>query len=284
MRVLFTPHIKHYTVGLSRELAKQCDIWILSTTPYNTPSKQILIPNILKVRGLLRMLSLKLLPKMFDVVHVNTSREGLMVSEIDKLIVTEHGWPDPELVHESTRKYYCRERDALLYLHELGVPVITISNYSARMLRETYGVRVRKVIYHGLLEEFKTEKPREARSEHVFLWVSRLIPMKEPIVLLEALTKIHRADFKFKVIIIGEGPLKKEVKIFVDKNKLNGKVYFMSSAPFEKMPEVYNSCSVFVHTASRESFGLAVLEAMGLGLPVIVPKSGGPMRWLVWLL
>jgi len=70
--VLFTPHIEHYTIGLSRECAKHVDVRILSTSHFNTPSKHILIPNIPKVRGLLKMLSLKLLPKIFDVVQRNT--------------------------------------------------------------------------------------------------------------------------------------------------------------------------------------------------------------------
>ena len=129
MNVLFTPHIEHYTIGLSRELAKYIDVWILSTSQFNTPAKHILIPDIPKVRGLLKILSLKLLPKIFDVVHTNTSQEGLIVCNLDKLIVTEHGWPDPKFVHKSAQKYYYRERESLLRLYEVeamgsGLPVI----------------------------------------------------------------------------------------------------------------------------------------------------------------
>ena len=79
MNVLFTPHIEHYTIGLSKECTKQ--------SHFNTPSKHILIPNIPKVRGLLKKFSLKLLPKIFDVVHTNTSHEGLIVCDLDKLTV-----------------------------------------------------------------------------------------------------------------------------------------------------------------------------------------------------
>jgi len=41
------------------------------------------------------------------------------------------------------------------------------------------------------------------------------------------------------------------------------------------LPKLYESSSILVHTSSYEPFGFCVLEAMGMGLPVIVPKCGG---------
>ncbi|MEM4680091.1 MAG: hypothetical protein QXL98_04020 [Thermofilaceae archaeon] len=49
-------------------------------------------------------------------IYVNTSQEGLLARNIDKLIVTEHGWPDPKLVERSELQYYLKERTALIQL------------------------------------------------------------------------------------------------------------------------------------------------------------------------
>lgn len=274
MKVLFTAHVEHYTLGLSRELIKHTDMCILSTQRFNIPCKHIILPNIPKLRGLYRKLALRISPTFFDIVHANNSLDGSSVSQTDKLIVTEHGYPDPKFAPEAPR-YYTKERDALIRLYKAAVPIITISNYSASMLRKKLGVKVHKIIYHGLLNEFRNYKPKELAktSVPVILWVSRFIPIKEPMVLLEAFRRLK--ELNFKVIMVGDGPLKENIKFFIKKHGLTPKIEIIKKVPFQKMPKLYRSVNILVHTATCESFGFSVLEGMGVGLPVIVPKSGG---------
>ncbi|MEM2614804.1 MAG: glycosyltransferase family 4 protein [Nitrososphaerota archaeon] len=277
MKVLLTSHVEHYTLGMAQFLAEYVNLWVLSTIRLKNFSKQLIIPNIRKVKGVLRILTLKTLPKLFDVVHANDSKSGLLTSTYDKLIVTEHGWPDPNSQHESARRYYLEEMRALLSLYEIGVPIVTISTFAARMLREKFGVKVYKVIYHGLLKCFRTKTPRTlSRRTPTILWVSRLIPSKEPNVLLDAL-KILNDQYKlnFRVIIRGDGPLKGMMQSKIRKFGLTNKVSFIGRVPFNALPRLYKSATILVHTSSYEPFGFCVLEAMGMALPVIVPRYGG---------
>jgi glycosyltransferase involved in cell wall biosynthesis len=275
MKVLFGEHVDHYVLGLARELVKYVDLTILSTKHYDVPSKQIVLPNVRKVRGMLRILSLKILPIFFDVVHVNNSLDGLRSGVPDGLIVTEHGWPNPKLAPEASN-YYMKEREALISLYNMGVPIVAISNYSALMLHKELGVKAHKVIYHGLLDEFRVDKPKELGSKNspVILWASRFIRMKEPLVLLEALRNLS-GKIDFKAILVGGGPMKGNLEEFIKKHGMASNILVTEEIPFRKMPKIYDLATVFVHTSSQESFGLCVLEAMGMGLPVIVPKSGG---------
>ncbi|MEM2513775.1 MAG: glycosyltransferase family 4 protein [Candidatus Bathyarchaeia archaeon] len=210
-----------------------------------------------------------------DVIHVNSSQEGIFVGNFEKTLVTEHGWPDPRLVESSERKYYERERNALLQLYEIGVPIVTISNYSAEMLHNIYGVKVSRVIYHGLLKNFLSNRPRKMPRKHRVLWVSRLVSIKEPFILLEALKKISDKA-ELKTVIKGSGPLHGIIKKYIENYNLKSSVsVFSEIIPFREMPKIYSSCSIFIHTCSHEPFGLAVLEAMGSALPVLVPDRGG---------
>lgn len=279
MKVLFFPHVEHYTLGLSRELTNYINIWILSVGRLETPSNQIILPNIPKIRGILRVFSLKILSKLFDVIHVNDAISGMYVKRYtgiyNKMIITEHGYPDPKLEHESTSYIASKERDALLHLYNKGVPIVTISNYSAQMLRKKYDIKVQKVIYHGLLDNFRFKEHRELKNDiPIILWASRLIPMKEPMILLEALKNIHK-KLNFKVVIRGDGPLREIMEEYIRKQKLTNKIIFQNRVPFNRLPFLYDSATIFVHTSSYEPFGLCILEAMGSGLPVIVPKAGG---------
>ena len=276
MKVLFTEHVEHYTVGLSRELCKYVDLYVLGTHKSATVPKQIILPNVPKIRGLFRILSLRMLPRFFEVIHANDSQSGLNTGASCKLLVTEHGWPEPEIEHASTRSYYVKERDALLRLHEIGIPIVTISNYSAGMLRRKFGIKVREVVYHGLLDEFREVEPKELAEDNVptILWSSRFIPMKEPFVLLEALRILDR-KLDFKVFLRGEGPLRKRIEEFIEENRLTHKIIFKAKVPFQRLPDLYNSSTILVHTSSSEPFGLCVLEGIGAGLPVVVPEAGG---------
>jgi glycosyltransferase involved in cell wall biosynthesis len=189
------------------------------------------------------------------------------------LLITEHGWPDPKIVEEPERYYYLKEREALLRLYEIGVPIVTVSNYSAKML-ETIGIKVSKVIHNGLLPIFVSRIPRRYPQEYRILWVSRLVSSKEPFVFLKALASI-RDKLNFTAIIRGDGPLRGSIEKWIHENKMEKHIVIMGRIPFEKLPELYNLCSIYIHTCSQEPFGLSILEAMGSGLPVIVPSNGG---------
>jgi glycosyltransferase involved in cell wall biosynthesis len=57
-------------------------------------------------------------------------------------------------------------------------------------------------------------------------------------------------------------------------------VVWWGPIPHEKVPAFLRSVDVFVHPASREAFGMSVLEAMAAGRPVVATSTGG-MRELI---
>jgi len=144
------------------------------------------------------------------------------------------------------------------------------------MLRKTYGIKVRAIIYHGLLENFISKMPRRYPRKHRILWVSRLVSFKEPFVFLEALLKI-RDKSKFKATIIG-GPLKVSIENYVYRNRLSDIILIQNKIPFRDMPRLYRSHTIFVHTCSHESFGLAVLGSMETVFQLWFQKMVGPMK------
>ena len=84
-----------------------------------------------------------------------------------------------------------------------------------------------------------------------------------------------KGKLDFTLIIRGEGPLRNTMYKYLKSHGLEKSVVFLERVPFEHLPLLYRRATVYVHTCSREPFGLSVLEAMGSGLPVVVPDSGG---------
>ncbi|MEM2261964.1 MAG: hypothetical protein QXK24_05890 [Ignisphaera sp.] len=132
IKVLFIPHaVEHYNIGLSEELKKSTKLILLTTKRLETKAKQIIIPalqfQLLEDYSgrLLRKISIVIFQKFHDVIHVNTASEGLFAGNFNKMVLTEHGWPDPRFVETHERKFYEKEQMALLQLHKMGVPIVT---------------------------------------------------------------------------------------------------------------------------------------------------------------
>jgi glycosyltransferase involved in cell wall biosynthesis len=77
------------------------------------------------------------------------------------------------------------------------------------------------------------------------------------------------------LVFLGEGKQRKDLE------KLrggDGRVYFLGFR--NDVAAFLNSIDLFVSPSREESFGLAIVEAMNAGLPVIATKTDGPMEYL----
>jgi len=260
LKVFFTPHVEHYTRGLVGQLMAQ-GVNVSIRQPPSTPV----------LRKLARPFVMNPF-SFFDAYHFNSSIEGALHRNKERMIVTEHGFPSEGPENEEVRKAR-REAKALLSVNSFGVPIYTISNYSADMLRERWGVKVREVIYHGVLPQFLASVPRPGRTAPaVLLFNSRLIQMKRPLLFLEGLALMHS---DFRAVIFPSGPQRFQVAQKIAELNLGDRVSFRKQVPFDELQEVYRQASIYVHTSPTEPFGFTILEAMASGVPIVVPDEGG---------
>ena len=119
----------------------------------------------------------------------------------------------------------------------------------------------------------------------VLLYAGRLSPEKNVKFLpeiLDSLLKFYKHDpqkREYHLLIAGDGPLKdwlreKLEKIAAGKFKILGHI-----ADREKLANIYANSDIFLHPNPREPFGIAPLEAMASGLPVVAPDSGGVLSY-----
>jgi rhamnosyl/mannosyltransferase len=103
-------------------------------------------------------------------------------------------------------------------------------------------------------------------EEKIVLFVGRLSYYKGIRFLIEAMS-----DVSAKLIIVGEGGLKKELENMVKALKLNNKVIFLGNLPGGNLRYWYKRCDVFVlpSVERSEAFGLVQLEAMAYKKPVV---------------
>ena len=99
---------------------------------------------------------------------------------------------------------------------------------------------------------------------------------KGHIYLLQAMNEVIKKYPDIKLYIIGGGMLWKKYNEFIKKNNLLNNVYLLDEISQRELALWNNAADIFVFPSISESFGVALIEAMACGIPVIVADSEGP--------
>lgn len=132
-------------------------------------------------------------------------------------------------------------------------------------------------------EPFKFKKTSREKlgleKDKVYLIsVGRLIKRKGFDLLIKALAEIKNK--KIEALIIGEGPEKDNlIRIAKNLGVLN-KVHFLGYLNEEKKFQHLDNADIYVLSSLHEGFGIVLLEAMQVGLPIIATNNGGQVDFI----
>lgn len=115
------------------------------------------------------------------------------------------------------------------------------------------------------LNEFRKDK-------NLILFVGRLVYYKGINYLIEAMRYVDNAV----LLIIGSGPLKKEIYRMISKYKLEEKIKVISEVDRKILEYFYKNCDLLVLPSIRksETYGIVQIEAMACKKPVICTEIG----------
>jgi len=143
---------------------------------------------------------------------------------------------------------------------------IAISESIRRRIRDCYG-RDAAVIWPPI----ETGRFRLAeRPGDYYLVVSRLVAYKRIDVVIEAFNRLGR-----RLLVVGDGPHARVLKRGARTN-----IEFCGSVAEAALPGLYAGCHALV-LAAEEDFGIAPVEAMACGRPVIAYAAGGALETVV---
>jgi glycosyltransferase involved in cell wall biosynthesis len=112
----------------------------------------------------------------------------------------------------------------------------------------------------------------------VLCYVASFVPWKDHQTLLEAFERLDRERLRAHLVLIGTGPLEAGLRKAVQDKPYAKCVHFLGARPDAR--RLLGIADAYVHTCREEGFGLAVVEAMLAGRPVIAPRSGAPAEYI----
>jgi glycosyltransferase involved in cell wall biosynthesis len=159
--------------------------------------------------------------------------------------------------------------------------LLTISEASKRTLIERFNINPKKIVvtYLGCSKEFKKIEDRKTLSSvkekyelpsEFILYPAATWPHKNHVKLLEALS-ILRSRYSLRLNLVLTGIPKnhhQEVLMAIDRHGLGESVQFLKFVPFADLPVIYNLATILVFPSVFEGFGMPLVEAMSVGLPI----------------
>ncbi|MGQ9554812.1 MAG: glycosyltransferase family 4 protein [Anaerolineae bacterium] len=108
--------------------------------------------------------------------------------------------------------------------------------------------------------------------------LARLVPAKGVDSLLRAAALIRRAMPAARVLLVGDGPMRRQLERQASALGLSDVVAFTGFQPWWQTPQYLNAMDIFALPSHSEAFGLALLEAMACALPAVARESEGTSR------
>lgn len=212
-----------------------------------------------------------------NVLHIHSAKAGLVgrlavigLAKRPKVVVTMHSFVFDERVSPKKRTLIgMMER----FLSRYTERIIAVSDaLRNELVNEMHlNPRLVTVVQNGIVIR-DIAKP-ERKERRVVGTVSRLAPQKGLDDFLRAALLISNRFPTVRCPIVGDGPFKEDLERQVKMLGLVETVEFMGHQ--KDVFPILATFDVFVLPSTSEAFGLTIIEAMSLGIPVVATRAGG---------
>ncbi len=237
-----------------------------------------------------KQLKLILQKENFDFIHCHTPMASFLVRIVAHfygripVIYTAHGfhfYKGAPLINWLI--YYPIER-FLAYWTRI---ILVINDEDLNIVKKWKFVIVFKVPGPGLdLNKFENTNinKKEVReslnismNQIILINVGELNNNKNQVVIIKALKKLQNKDIH--LVLCGDGDYMIKLKILSSKLKISNQVHFLGYCN-DVIPYL-KSADIYVTSSKREGLGMAALEAMALGLPMIASDTRGTREFVI---
>jgi len=112
-------------------------------------------------------------------------------------------------------------------------------------------------------------------NSKVMISIGRLSKEKNWNFLLRAAAMAMQNHPDLRVVLLGDGPERKNLERLAHELDIGGRVEFMGYLPYDQVPDYLNAADFFGFASTAETQGLVTMEAMAAGLPVVAVDASG---------
>lgn len=213
-----------------------------------------------------------------DALHIQSKDDFIAGTLAAKLLGKRVLWTDhADLKHiwKNINVWHKNPVGKLVYISALFADeIIAISKSEMKLISDNLsknsGVKKKiRLIYNGSHDKIELYKSRKY-NKFTYLFAGRLVTDKGLGEIIDAFNKLSALEDNVQLQIVGDGP---EANRFRKLAAINKDIHFLGhkSDPYQSMI----NADVFVYPSYHEAFGVSLVEAAMLKLPIIATEVGG---------
>jgi L-malate glycosyltransferase len=264
-----------------RELMKKgiLSLGVVKYNKNNVDTKLVLIPSIPKckkinnfIRNLGNYLLIRGIVKDIDIVHIHSYLAGDVGIKIKNKLnkdyfITEHS---STLLSKNISRF---DYELAYNVFRNSNKTFAVSSSFAKELEKKFKLKI-DVLYNVVDTDFF--KPTKINNEKfIFLTIGNLVKVKNHELLINSFSKVFKNVDNVLLQIIGDGVEFSNLKELIIKNEMDDKIKLLGYKNKNEIKEYFNLSSVFVMTSIKETFCVALIEAMSMAKPIISTDFGG---------
>ena len=215
----------------------------------------------------------------FDVIHSHdwmTYPAGVEVARLSgkPLVVQVHSTEFDRSGEHINQAIYDIERQGM----HAADKIIAVSNYTKNIIINRYGISSDKVevVYNGV--ESDNGAPVQGlpnKSDKIVLFLGRITMQKGPEYFIAAAKKVLEKINNVKFVMAGDGDMTHRMIEYAAWLGIGHKVLFTRFLRGADVDRAYKMADLYVMPSVSEPFGIAPLEAIRHGVPVLISKQSG---------
>lgn len=158
--------------------------------------------------------------------------------------------------------------------------LITVSRALANNIEEKFGVKATVIPNMVDTESFNYISRKNENDDYVFVSTGGLIPRKSMDMLVDSFNIAFKDKKNVKLYIFGEGAERSKLEQMIAEYKLTEQIFLMGLRDRKEIAKRMHESDCFVLASKLETFGVAYIEALAAGLPVIATNCGGPEEFV----
>ncbi|MBE6069253.1 MAG: glycosyltransferase family 4 protein [Clostridium lundense] len=214
----------------------------------------------------------------FDVIHSHVALpdgySGMLINKEYKAlhVVTVHGQDFQQTLHKNEQT-----KNALFKVLNSVDSIVVVSNKLKNIVKEFEFSSKLTVVHNGISKEYIDYRSEESiNKDYVeILSISNLIPIKGLEFNIKAVSELVKKYPNLIYTIVGDGGLRDELENLVKELNIEKHVTFIGRVKHEEVFDYIKKCDIFSLPSYNEGFGVAYIEAMSQGKPIIGVKGQG---------
>ncbi len=173
------------------------------------------------------------------------------------------------------------ERNLILNLYgKCNNQFIAISHDMEIYLKKNIPNHIQNITFLHNAINYKRFKRKESFTKSItdfsnikLINIGRFVDVKNQKFLIDVVKILNSKGYNVRLELIGEGPNKNKIENQIKEEGLTDKVYCPGNV--NNVEVSLNNADIYVHSATYEPFGLVLIEAMAMGLPVVCLDGKG---------